>query len=132
MISHFHVSLSFWDCTYINRSFILSVQLEFRTKPISIDHLPISLSLSFWDLTYIDQSFSCQFVFSLSWDRTYIDRSSSCQFNLGFEATLISIGHLPISSIQFEFWGRTYINRPSSYQFSLSRDRTYIDRSSSC
>ena len=46
-----------WDRTYIDQSFILSIQLVF------------------WGRTYIDRSSSCQFVFSLSWDRTYIDRS---------------------------------------------------------
>ena len=83
---------------------------------MSIGRLPIifRVSLSFQDHTYIDRSFSV-----LVWV---------------FEATPISISHLPIIPlsvcVQYES-GRTYIDQSSSYQFGfefLSWDRTYINR----
>ena len=47
--------------------------------------------------------------FEVFWDRTYIDRSSSYRFSSVqfefFRTAPISIGHLSISSIQFEFVG---------------------------
>ena len=38
---------SSWDCTYINRSFILLVQLEFKVTHISIGYFRVSLKFQF-------------------------------------------------------------------------------------
>ena len=78
------VQLEFWNRTYIDRSSSVSIWV-FEATPISIDHLPISLS--FRNRTYIDWSSSCQFVFSSSWDRTYIDQSLFCQFEFEFSSS---------------------------------------------
>ena len=120
---HFVFNLS-WDHTYIDQSFISLVQLEFGVAPISIGHLLVSLCSvrvetapisicylhvsSVWVLRlHLYQSvifLSVQFSLSFR-ERTYIYRSFilSWQFCLSFEAAPISIGHLLISSVQFEF-----------------------------
>ena len=54
------LSLSFWDHTYIDRSFILSVW-----------------DFSFWDRTYIDRSLSMSVWVCVFWNRIYINRSLS-------------------------------------------------------
>ena len=139
--------LVFWDRTYIDRSFSMSVCV-FGTTPISIGHHLVSLGFCFRDRTYIDQSFSvsvcvfgtapisighfpCQFVFS----RLHLYRSVIILsvWVFVFETAPISISHCLISqslgphlyrlvislSCQFSFWDRTYIDRSSSYQFEF-------------
>ena len=124
------IQLEFWDRTYINRS--SSCQLEFASLGSylyqSIIHL-VSISLSFWDRTYIDQSFikSIQLEF---WDCTYISRSSSVSIWV-FEAAPISIGYFPISLSSVRVLG-PHLYRSIIFRVSLSfRGHTYIDRLSS-
>ena len=97
-------------------SFILCSVWVFRTAPISIGHCLVSLSRGH---TYIDRPSSYHFHVSLSRDRTYIDRSFSVLVWV-FEATPISIDHIPIISVFNLIRGRTYIDWPCSYYFPCS------------
>ena len=139
------LQFEFWDRTYIDWSFFLSVQFKFGVTPILIGHChinsvwvgaaPISIGhsscqFSFWDRTYINWSLPINLCSVWVGTATIsISHLSSCQFNLGFETSPISIGH---SSYQFSLsWGHTYIHRPSfcQFMFNSSWDRTYINRS---
>ena len=124
LIDHLPISLClvwvFRDRTYIDRSFILSVQLEFR------------------DCTYIDKSFILSLGPHLY--RSIIHLISSVRIGTApilighfHEISIlgvapISIGHLPVSlSLSFRVEDYTYIDRSFSCQFEF-RDWTYIDR----
>ena len=106
LIGHYHVSsVSSWDRTYIDRSFVLSIWFQFlgphlyqstillsvwvrvRVAPISIDHLSCQLefSLSFWDRTFIDRSFTLCSVWVSSVDRTY---TIGCIFVFSFSLVI--------------------------------------------
>ena len=111
------------DRTYIDRSFILSVRVQFESGPHlyrSAMFLSLSCSVRVGTAPISIGHFLCQFVFSgphlyrsvifhvslsLSRGCTYIDRPSPCH------VSSVSIGHHLIS-------------------LSLSRGCTYIDRSS--
>ena len=97
----------FWDRTYIDLSFILSVEFKLRSYPYR--SIIFRVSLRFWGRTYIDRPSSYQFVFSLSYDHTYIDRSS-----------FLSV---------LSFRGSTYIDRPSSCQLEFEFSGPHLYRS---
>ena len=133
---------------HLIRSFIiLSVQLEFGTAPISIDHFPISLCSS-WVGT-VPTSIGHSFI-----SLVYVFRAAPISIghllvNLSFRVgnAPISIGH---SSCQSEsgphlyqsvmFLSPCHVSSVSGtapisighYRVSLSRGRTYIDRPSPC
>ena len=109
----------FWDRTYIDHSFVLSVgvQFEFLGPHLyqSVIHLVSSVRVQ--DQTYIDRPSSYQFEFEFLGPHLYrsvIFLSICVQFELGPHLYRSVI----FMSVQFGFWGHTYINRSSSYQFN--------------